>query len=735
MEGHAGLLFGLTFSDTLLAHFTGTSPVPFVLGGGSALISDLLQSWMDSFRGHYGQETVSSWRYNASTAFDGILELEAGSVSFAGTDDPQLSVAKNATLSAKYASVGLAAGATFIAFNVPGCGQQDIVVSIQDLIDIYTMPMKWSDLYLRHQPSNACLKTVHKEILAFFRTEACGTNYVIQHIFNAYNASLWATPTLEWSGKQPSPSGWPVPRVEFMQQVINQTAYSMGYLPASTVTVYNQDYDVNWMSVYNLSGHPVAANEDSIQANSNYDGVLQPIPTCDKCWPIMGTGYFALPRHTKIPESQVHQDLVLHSCINLKAVLDLFAFALGDTTVSSRSGRFYVRLSSNARDRALATIQEFTCNGKGVFETDWDASIRRGNVALMVILPVLFFTLCVVAGISIVNWIERKNARNVRRLARFVAIEDEVGMRALSSDPNRDDSLVGLDRQSTYKPPSLVTADKRDDKQLAKILISPNDITIGTLIGSGSFGEVYTAVYKHKIVAVKRITSAVDSTMAQSFLQEARAMIKLKHPNILKLLAIAIKNPYTYIVSEYCKYGALDQYLKNNPKAATIERKLDLMKSTAQGMAYLHSKNITHRDLKPSNLLVNENLVLKIGDLGTAATSRRQHRTTVGTLDFAAPEVLDGRHYSNSCDVYSFAICLWVIFSDQDLYPDWGMCDVVTKVVTGSRPPIDAISSPKLASLISACWNSDPTLRPPFTEIVRSLGEIDESDFESLPLI
>lgn len=715
-------------SDTIFCA-AGTPPVPYVLGGGSSLIADLLQDWMDTFRGYYGQETVSSWRYNASTAQQGIQSIEDGQVSFAGTDEPTLFSLNENHL--KYASVGLAAGATFIAFNVPGC--EKVVASIRDLIDIYNSTMIWRDLYNRHPAANACLKDVTNEIIPFFRTEPCGTNFVLQNIFHSFDSN-WPVTSLAWREDKSPPFGFAVPNVDFMQQLVNHTAYSIGYLPASMNTVYLADFTVKWMHLINPGNHTVVPNEHSIQANVFFDDEVQPIPDCPNCWPILGMGYFSMPRVSVVPKNKVHDPLLLHSCINMKAVLDLFAWALDDKVIVQRSG-FYVRLAATARIRARNQLEVFTCNGKSVLQTDWDASMRRRNIALLVILPSLVFAICLIVGIIAVNWIERKNSRNVRRLARFGAIEDEVGMRALAMDPNREESFVGLDTtaESSYQPPTLVPADKSkdDDKKLANILISPNDITIGSIIGSGSFGEVYTGVYKHKIVAVKRIASSVDSVMAQSFLQEARAMIKLRHPNVLKLLAIAIKTPYTYIVSEYCKHGALDTYLKNNPQEATIERKLELMTATARGMAYLHSKNIAHRDLKPSNLLVSANLVLKIGDLGTAATSARghHHRTAVGTLDFAAPEVLDGKSYSNSCDVYSFAICLWVIFSGQPLYPDWNTCDVVTKVVTGARPPISAITSPQLAALISDCWNSDPSQRPTFEAIVPILEAIDSSDF------
>lgn len=211
-------------------------------------------------------------------------------------------------------------------------------------------------------------------------------------------------------------------------------------------------------------------------------------------------------------------------------------------------------------------------------------------------------------------------------------------------------------------------------------------------------------------------------------------MFDLQHPNVLRLLAIASNPPYTYIVTEYCKYGSLEDFLKNRTDKIGLNQKLNLALGVAKGMHYLHSKNIAHCDLKLSNLLVAEGRVVKVGDLGTA-TNAMTLMTRVGTIDYTAPEVLEGKPYTKSCDVYSFGICLWAMFSGIPLYPNWTMYEILKNVVPGARPDIAAITSPKLAKLIQACWFGTPDDRFSFDQVIIELSNISQGDFEPKVLI
>jgi len=209
-------------------------------------------------------------------------------------------------------------------------------------------------------------------------------------------------------------------------------------------------------------------------------------------------------------------------------------------------------------------------------------------------------------------------------------------------------------------------------------------------------------------------------------------MASLSHSHVLKLVGLSIQAPYTYIISEYCKNGSLDKYIQSHPGQVSYRMRIDWVREVAEGMAYLHSKDITHRDLKLSNLLLDAELHVKVADLGTAAISSNQkHRTRAGTVDHSAPEMLEGRPYDRSCDVYSFGICLWSLFSGMPLYPGFTMFDIISRVTNGQRPSLDFIPSPRLSTIIEACWHQDPAKRPTFAQLLDILTQLDDSDFRT----
>ena len=79
---------------------------------------------------------------------------------------------------------------------------------------------------------------------------------------------------------------------------------------------------------------------------------------------------------------------------------------------------------------------------------------------------------------------------------------------------------------------------------------------------------------------------------------------------------------------------------------------------------YLQKKNIAHRDIKPSNIMIDNNGYLKMIDFGTAKilSSTDYTSTIIGTPHYIAPEILQGRGYSLSCDFWSLGICMYEIF-------------------------------------------------------------------------
>ena len=77
---------------------------------------------------------------------------------------------------------------------------------------------------------------------------------------------------------------------------------------------------------------------------------------------------------------------------------------------------------------------------------------------------------------------------------------------------------------------------------------------------------------------------------------------------------------------------------------------------------YLQKKFIVHRDIKPSNIMIDHNGYLKMIDFGTAKILTDYTSTIIGTPHYIAPEILQGRGYSLSCDFWSLGICMYEIF-------------------------------------------------------------------------
>ena len=142
-------------------------------------------------------------------------------------------------------------------------------------------------------------------------------------------------------------------------------------------------------------------------------------------------------------------------------------------------------------------------------------------------------------------------------------------------------------------------------------------------------------------------------------------------------------------------------------------------KGIARGMEYLHKNNILFRDLKPKNIGFDEATgAVKIFDFGLACEKDMGDRlnAAAGTPRFMAPEVISGKTYGLSCDVYSFGMVLYQICSlrmpcatkkfksKEDLF------DYV--VIQRRRPSLKSLSCPtSIKKLIKECWHPDPQRR------------------------
>jgi serine/threonine protein kinase len=229
---------------------------------------------------------------------------------------------------------------------------------------------------------------------------------------------------------------------------------------------------------------------------------------------------------------------------------------------------------------------------------------------------------------------------------------------------------------------------------------------------------------------------------------------RIRHPNIVRFLGSG-KSPRKFLVLELLSGGSLSHALglRSDSRNQTWERRfsfletLDFALSLAQALKYLHhdwspSVHIIHRDLKPDNIGFAADGRVKLFDFGLCASVRAQRERTeqyrltgnTGTLRYMAPEVVLGRSYHHSVDVYSFGILIWQVASGKVPFRDMGKKTYFDRVVVGGqRPRIDTRWPLAFAHLLRQCWHEDKHARPSFVTIVHELELLVKQE-ESLVL-
>ncbi|KAK7859317.1 U-box domain-containing protein 35 [Quercus suber] len=188
-------------------------------------------------------------------------------------------------------------------------------------------------------------------------------------------------------------------------------------------------------------------------------------------------------------------------------------------------------------------------------------------------------------------------------------------------------------------------------------------------IGMGAYGSVYKCNLHHTTAAVKVLHSE-DSHKNKQFLQELDILSKIRHPHLLLLLGAC--QDRGCLVYEHMENGSLeDRLLKKNgsPPIPWFER-CRIAWEVASALVFLHNSKpraIIHRDLKPANILLDHNLVSKIGDVGLSTMLNSDvssmytvgsYTGPVGTLCYIDPEYQRTGLLSPQSDVYAFGMVI-----------------------------------------------------------------------------
>ncbi|XP_023734546.1 serine/threonine-protein kinase EDR1 [Lactuca sativa] len=286
--------------------------------------------------------------------------------------------------------------------------------------------------------------------------------------------------------------------------------------------------------------------------------------------------------------------------------------------------------------------------------------------------------------------------------------------------------VVGPESSTSSSSSSSVVDPVIDD--VGDCEIPWEDLVIGERIGLGSYGEVYHADWNGTEVAVKKFLDQDFSGAALAeFKREVRIMQRLRHPNVVLFMGAVTRPPNLSIITEFLPRGSLYRIIHRPHCQIDEKRRIKMALDVAKGMNCLHTSipTIVHRDLKSPNLLVDEDWNVKVCDFGL---SRLKHNTflssksTAGTPEWMAPEVLRNENSNEKCDVYSFGVILWELATLRLPWSGMNPMQVVGAVgFQNRRLDIPKELDPLVGRIIWDCWQTDPNLRPSFAQLTVAL--------------
>src|SRR5438067_9011370 len=218
-------------------------------------------------------------------------------------------------------------------------------------------------------------------------------------------------------------------------------------------------------------------------------------------------------------------------------------------------------------------------------------------------------------------------------------------------------------------------------------------------LGRGSYAEIYAACDRSaadeqfRKVVIKALNvllqgyqdPELERTLIQNFQNEAVALDRVRHPNIISRLghgtAIDLAGTtFHYIVLEYLSGGDMAALSRNY--ALSIEKTLFYLEQVCSGLAHAHACGVIHRDIKPQNLLLSaDRQIVKIADFGVARLAAHEGAITrVGTNIYAAPEhnplvqtgsldweaiAAGAEHLTPAADIYSLAKTTYALLAGE----------------------------------------------------------------------
>jgi serine/threonine protein kinase len=192
------------------------------------------------------------------------------------------------------------------------------------------------------------------------------------------------------------------------------------------------------------------------------------------------------------------------------------------------------------------------------------------------------------------------------------------------------------------------------------------------MIGEGSFGAVYRAwdPQLESELAIKILhQKATDARLTANLLAEGRALARIRHPNVVRVLGIESNGDRMGLCMDFVRGQTLDDVIRSQGRMSAVEAVL-VGQDVCAALAAVHRAHFVHRDVKAKNVIREHGGRFVLMDFGAGRDARSSARDLIGTPVYMAPEVLEGSPASPGSDVYSVGVLLFNLVTGE--YPVHG---------------------------------------------------------------